>query len=164
MEWLFVPWLGYEWTIGLFAVGIGLALRALHTTWSHERKLVAVSLVGVIVLGLVMVLGTAHYAFPPISPILLAMGLVFCVLLFALGIERWQLPVPSKPELEALLGQGLRSASHPASHRVRLTDREYELAVDHIRVEQEKLGSLLPPERVRLLAEVARYMPRSRSN
>lgn len=69
-------------------------------------------------------------------------------------------PLPRKAELEKLLGQGLRSTAYRTR---RLSDSEYELALDHICVEQARAGRPLPDERLRLLTAIARMPPHTSS-
>ncbi|GIV82184.1 MAG: hypothetical protein KatS3mg051_1538 [Anaerolineae bacterium] len=159
IDWLCDLWLPYQVTVALMALMLGLALRAYTVAREYKRWPLLRALGAIVVIGIIIALSSIYKQFPPLSPLFLAAGLSGCWLLFVLGIERVKLediPTPTKAELESMLsdwGNQVRSAPSP---RVRLNDDEYELAVRFIRLEQSRTRAPLPPERIKLLAAIAR--------
>ncbi len=162
LNWLFDPNAGVHYASGVFlcAIAFGLTVRATAQALARGRKALFVTLVMTLIVIVLLALGLFVNKLAAISPIMVLAALNVCALLFVLGIERVRLdnvPVPSKRELESLLSRGLRSV--PIVQRYSLTQAQYELAADHIRIEQARLGGPLPEERLHLFASIAKNTP-----
>lgn len=153
LDWFFGFWIPYYYTAGLLAFAVAFALRAAIVARVYHRKLLSLSLYALVGALSIASVGTANIGLPPLSPAMLLVGLSGWLVLFVLGIERVRMediPVPSKAELERLLNRGLKSV------QMFLSEQEYELAADYIRVEQMHTGRPLSLDRIMTLTHLAR--------
>lgn len=162
LNWLFDPNAEVHYASGVFlcAIAFGLTVRATAQALARGRKALAATLIMTVVVILLLAVGLISSRVKAIPPIMILAAINVCALLFVLGIERVRLdtmPVPSKRELENLLSRGLRSV--PIAQHYSLTQAQYELAADHIRLEQARLGGPLPEERLHLFASIAKNTP-----